>query len=344
MRHRYHIGMDAHSKSSTFTVMDNRGKVMKRATVATSEKELLGFVRSIKGHKALTFEETMLSQWLYVLLKKEVDELIVCDPKPNKRVGPKTDKIDALELADLLRVGRLNPVYHTCDERAELRTLVSGYNDLVQEIVRTKNRYSALFRQSAIRISGTKVYSDPELLKVLPTKAQQFVAGPLLQQIKLLEEQKGEYKKKFEQNLRRYKEMRLIKSIPGFGTTFANQIVGIIISPWRFDTKYKFFSYAMLIKHRQMSDGVSYGNRKVFGNLQLKTIFKMATNSVIHSENAFGRKYERMLAKGCTKKAARNAVTRALAATVLGVWKSGKKYNDHHREVKPRLIGYHKKI
>jgi len=335
--------MDAHSKNSTFAVMDNRGRVRQRATVATKETELLGFIRSVRGTKALTFEETMLSQWLYVLMKDEVDELVVCDPKPNKRVGAKTDKIDAIELADLLRVGRLKPVFHTCDERAELRALVSGYYDLVQEIVRTKNRYSALYRQSAIRIGGPKVYADPGMVKALPTRTQQFVARPLLEQIELLERHKTDYKKKFEQNLKRFREMRLIKGVPGFGSIFANQVVGIVVSPWRFATKYKFFSYAMLVKHRQLSDGVAYGSRKAFGNIQLKTIFKMAAKKVVHSDNAFGRKYERMLAQGCAEKAARNAVARALAATVLGVWKSGKKYNDHHREVEPRPNGCRKR-
>jgi hypothetical protein len=126
--------------------------------------------------------------------------------------------------------------------------------------------------------------------------------------------------------------MRLIKGIPGFGPVFANQVVGIVISPWRFATKYKFFAYAMLIKHQQLSDGVVYGNRRAFGNIQLKSIFKMAAKMVFLSDNAFGRKYKRMLSEGRTEKAARNAVSRALAATVLAVWKSGKKYDDHYRE------------
>jgi len=242
----------------------------------------------------------------------------------------------------LLRVDRLKPVFHTSDERAELRTLVSGYSDLVQTIVRAKNRYSALYRQSAIRIGGPKVYADAELVQALPTRTQKFVAKPLLEQIAMLNRHKAIYHKKFEQNLKRYREMRLIKGIPGFGPVFTNQVVGIVVSPWRFATKYKFFSYSMLVKHRQLSDGVSYGNRKAFGNSQLKSIFKMAAKLVVRSDNSFGRKYEQMLVQGCTRKAAHNAVARALAATVLGVWKSGKKYNDHHREVQPGPNGCRK--
>ncbi len=336
MKYKYHIGMDAHSKTCTFVAMSHKGRVVQKAKVATNETELLGFVRSLPSPKALAFEETMLSQWLYVLLKDEVDTLVVCDPKPNKRPGAKTDKIDALELADLLRVGRLSPVFHTNDVRIELRTLVSGYHDLVQEIVRTKNRYSALYRQSAIRISGSKAYTDPELVQKLPTRTQRFVAKPLLQQIELLESHKEVYQKKFVQNMKRFREMRLIKGIPGFGPVFTNQVVGIVVSPWRFATKYKFFSYAMLVKHRQMSDGVAYGERKAYGNIQLKSIFKMATKVVLSSENAFKRKYQQMILEGASQKAASNAVCRSLAATVLGVWKSGKKYDDHYREVMQR--------
>jgi Tfp pilus assembly protein PilN len=57
MRYKYHIGLDTHSTNSTFAVMDNRGKVLRIATVATSERELLGFLRSLRGTKALTFED-----------------------------------------------------------------------------------------------------------------------------------------------------------------------------------------------------------------------------------------------------------------------------------------------
>ncbi|HUU02813.1 MAG TPA: hypothetical protein VM425_15375, partial [Myxococcota bacterium] len=69
--------------------------------------------RSLKGTKALTFEESTLSQWLYILLKDEVDELVVANPVAiAKSSAAKNDFLDATELADLLRVGRLKSVFH----------------------------------------------------------------------------------------------------------------------------------------------------------------------------------------------------------------------------------------
>jgi transposase len=346
MDYRYHIGMDAHSKTCTFVAMNRKGRIVKRATVQTREGDLVGFVRSIKGPKALAFEETTISQWLYVLLKDKVDHLVVCDPSANTpRRGAKTDRIDATELADLLRTNRLHPVFHTCDERMQLRTLVSGYEDLVQEMVRAKNRYRSLFRQSAICLSGYGKYSNQKYIKQLSSKQQRFVAKPLLEQLGLMAEHKRQYHKQFSSNLRRYKEMRLIKSIPGFSDVTANQIVAIVVSPWRFSTKYKFFSYAMLVKHGQYSDNAFYGNKRVFGNAQLKTIFKRATWTVLRTstDNSFKRMYNQRLLQGCSKKTAYHAVTRALAATVLAVWKTEKKYDDHYREVDRQKISCNKR-
>jgi hypothetical protein len=97
--------MDAHSKTCFFVVMNKRGKVVAKKRIETDESNILRFVRSVKGPKKLAYEEGVLSQWLYLLLNNEVDELVVCQPSEHK--GPKTDEIDAGEIADLLRVGRL---------------------------------------------------------------------------------------------------------------------------------------------------------------------------------------------------------------------------------------------
>jgi len=316
--------------------MDARGKVVLRKQVETKESEILGLVRGLEGAKALAFEESTLSQWLYILLKDEVDELVVANPALIIRTrAAKTDFIDATELADLLRVRRLKPVFHSADERMELRALISGYEDLVQEIVRTKNRIKALFRLSAMKTEGASFYADPEVAKKLPSKAHQEVARALFEQLELLTRQQKEvYGERFKKNLRRFKELRLLCSVPAIGVVRANQIVGIVVTPYRFPDKYHFYSYAMLVRHKQLSDGVQYGNKRAFGNGQLKAIFKSSAVCVLRGDNAFRRKYDLMRQAGVADKTARNAISRSIAATVLGVWKSGKKYDDRYMEVR----------
>jgi hypothetical protein len=144
---KHYIGLDAHSATCTFVVLDEAGKMTHRTIVKTSETTLLGFLKTLPGEKILTVEESHVSQWVYVLLNDKVEKLIVCNPVHlGKKQGPKTDYRDAFNLAQALRGNFLKAVYHDESHWIQLRVLVSGYSDLVTEIVRTKNRLKAVFR------------------------------------------------------------------------------------------------------------------------------------------------------------------------------------------------------
>jgi transposase len=328
------IGMDAHSKRCFFVVMNHRGKILVKRRVNTNEGEILSFVRSVKGKKKLAFEEGVLSQWLYILLKDEVEELIVCQPKEHD--GAKTDEKDTIEIADDLRTNRLKSVFHSDSELMNLRALVSGYDDLMRIANGEKNRLKALFRQAAIPTDEKKIYETPEKAFQLPTDAQVYVACTLYDQIALLEEQRRGYLERFESNAKQFKAIKLIMTIPGIGPIRANQIVAIMVTPHRFRKKYNLFSYAKLTKHDRDSDGKKYGKKPAKGQPMLKGVFKSAVLGAMKSNTGFRRKYEEMRASGASEKSARHAVAKAIAATVLAVWKSGKKYNDKHREVTRR--------
>jgi transposase len=334
------IGLDAHSRNCFFVVVGRGGKILCKERVVTNEGELVRFIRSVRGREKLIFEETSLSQWLYLLLKDEVEELIVC--RPEGRQGAKTDWIDATELAESLRNNNYRSVFHTDDPMMELRTLVSGYGDLVQELTQMKNRYSALFRQAAIFLSKRgELYKSSETISLLPTKTMRFVASPLLERIWLLEEQKYNYEMHFGDNVKKIKAIGLLTTIPGIAAVRANQIAGVVVSPHRFANKYKFFAYAMLVKHQKISDGKIYGKKRPFGQALLKDVFKSGALSALRGKNRFTRHYQACIAKGLDDCKARNSVSRLLAATALGVWKSGKKYDDNydanHKEVTQRL-------
>lgn len=328
------IGMDAHSKTCFFVVMNSRGKVVSKRRVNTNEGEILAFVRSVKGKKKLVFEEGVLSQWLYILLKDEVEELVVC--QPNEHDGPKTDEKDTIQLADDLRTNRLKSVFHSDNELMNLRALVSGYVDLLKILTSEKNRLKALFRQAALPADGSKIYENPDNAFLLPTDTQKYVACTLYEQIVLLEEQKRGYLERFESNAKQFKAIKLIMTIPGIGPIRANQIVAIMVTPHRFRKKYNLFSYAKLTKHTRESDGKKYGKKPAKGQPMLKGVFKSAVLGAMKSNTGFKRKYDEMRAAGVSEKSAKHAVAKAIAATVLAVWKSGKKYNDKHREVTRR--------
>ena len=104
----YFIGLDAHSTTSTFAVVDEKGKCVLRDTVKTSEQNLFSVIKRVRGVRHLTFEESTISQWLWLSLRDEVDKLLVCNPVyVARKPGAKTDFRDALHLAQELRTGHL---------------------------------------------------------------------------------------------------------------------------------------------------------------------------------------------------------------------------------------------
>ena len=335
-----YIGMDAHGATCTFVNLNGKGEIISRCQIKTTEKNLLGYVRSQKGFTKLTFEESHLSKWLYVLLKNEVDELVVCNARYlAEKQGPKTDYRDALHLADELRTNHLVPVFHEENDFMEIRSQVGAYKDLVREITQTKNRFKALFRAQALQVGGTKIYNRPERIQELSSQTDRFVASQLFEQFSFLNEIKKKYILIFKENAKKHSSIGKLKSIPGINFVRANIISAIICSPGRFKNKHKLWAYAMLVKYTQESDGRTYGQKMVQGRRELKNVFVGAAQSVLQkSPNSSLRKYyDRLRSKGVDHDAAKFDVARRIAAISLSVLKHDKPYDDKYEEKKRRI-------
>ena len=90
--------------------------------------ELQFYLKNLKGTKILAIEETNTSQWLYTELLGYVNKILICDPHRNSLFNedPKTDKIDAIKLVQLLKTGFMKEIFHLTDKFIYLRRIVSG--------------------------------------------------------------------------------------------------------------------------------------------------------------------------------------------------------------------------
>ena len=290
---------------------------------------MVKYLREIEGIKKLAFEECELSSWLYEILRSEVEELIVCNPVANsdyKKI--KTDKMDARKLAKLLRGGFLVSVYHDGSKRERFRSLMSGYQDLVEEGVRLKNRYKSLFRKGGKKVKGESLYIDESFLEGLSRPDFKFIGTQIYQLLEKMEESRQEYLKEIIRYSKGFKEMKYLKSTPGIGRIQAAKIVSQVIDPDRFASKYKYYSYCGLVRHKRISDGKRYGSEKIWGNRILKCVYKMAGHSVLKGNSGLRKYYDYLRSKGISHDNAYNAVCRKIAAISLSVWRKSKKYND----------------
>lgn len=325
-----YIGMDAHSSNCVFSVMNKEGVELDNVSIETNGRLLINYIRSVEGRKKLTFEECELSHWLYEILKKETDETLVCNPVANSNYKrAKTDKLDARKLANLLRGNFLVPVYHDGSEREQFRVLMSGYQSLVDEAVRLKNRYKSLFRKSGKKVKGEAMYNDESLLEGLDRSDFKFVGNQLYSLLVPMEKARQKYVREIKKINKRFKEVRYLKTLPGIADIQAAKIVSQVINPNRFASKYKFYSYCGLARHKWMSGGKDYGNKKIHGNRVLKCVYKMAGRSALRGNSGLRRYYDRLRTKGVSEKNAYNAVCRKIAAISLSIMKHHRGYDDH---------------
>jgi Transposase len=109
----------------------------------------------------VTWEEGIWAAWLYDLLKPQVHEVLVCNPRRNAllKEGSKNDKVDARKLSELFHAGMLRPVYHGENGVRTLRELGRTYETISQDLNRVMNRVKALYRGWGIACAGTQVYA-----------------------------------------------------------------------------------------------------------------------------------------------------------------------------------------
>ena len=341
MSNHMFAGADVHAATTTIAVLDDSGRIVMESVVETTAKSLVSVVKSIPGAVHLTFEEGTHASWLYGLLRPHVLELMVCNPRKN--VGSKenkSDRIDARQLARMLRNGDLSPVYHGDDETKALKELVRGYEHVVMDSVRTKNRLKAIYRSQGEATSGRSVYKlegREEWLSKLSSPGLRARAEWLYSQMESLDRIRDEAEKAVLREARKHRACKLVRSVPGIGPIRSATIVAHIATPFRFRTKRQLWTYAglavvtssssdweivegQLIRKRQpvATRGLNRNH-----NRSLKNVFK----SAVHDAGTFRPHLQYLVESGMRESMARLTVARKIAATTLAIWKKGEKFD-----------------
>jgi transposase len=166
-----YVGLDVHRDTISVAVLDSRGKLMLERVIPTSAAAVLGLLELLRGKLHVAFEEGTSAQWLAGLLQPRVAQVLVCDPRKNDRRGSKNDRIDARELADLLRCGRLSSVFHQDCGLTSLQELARTY------LVLTKDQTRVIPYQSDLSQLGDPL-RRPELLQPQATRSLSVPVAP----------------------------------------------------------------------------------------------------------------------------------------------------------------------
>jgi transposase len=217
-----YIGLDVHQASISVAVLDESGKLVVQSVVATRATAIVEFLEGLRGTLQVTFEEGTYSAWLYDLLVRRVSQVVVCNPRKNAllKAGNKSDRIDALKLAELLRGGMLSPVYHGQNSTRTLHELTRSYTTLTVDTTRVMSRLKAIYRSQAISYGGKKLYTRrhrQEWLKQLNQPGLVRRAERLYEELDLLQQLRRQAKQELMAESQKHAVCERLRTIPYLG-------------------------------------------------------------------------------------------------------------------------------
>jgi transposase len=343
-KHKY-VGLDVDQATIVAAVEDASGNFLMETFLPTRAADLRDFFKGLKGTVHTAFEEGAQATWLYDLIEPLAEEVVVCDPRRNKLIqtGNKGDRPDARKLARLLRLGELHAVYHGERGTRGLKELVHGYDYLVRDITRTKNRLKGAFRSRAICCRGTKVYTADERkewLEKVDLPAVRTRVSSLYEQLDHLRKLRDQAHKEMLMDARKHPAYKLLVKVAGLGPVRTSQIIAAVGSPHRFRTKRQFWPYCGLavVTHNSSEYEIVDGQRRRRNkpvqtrglnrnfNRTMKEVFKGAAKTAIMAE-PFKQYYQRMIDEKMRPEMALLTVARKISAITLAIWKKGENFD-----------------
>ncbi len=314
--------------------------------VETKAATILEFFAGLRGTLFVTFEEGTWAAWLYDLLKPHVSKVVVCNPRKNALLkhGNKSDRIDAWNLADLLRLNRLESVYHGETGVRMLRELARSYLTIVKDLSRVMNRLKALYRSWAIPCAGRDVYYTrhrSQWLGKIPEAGTRRRAEQLYQQLDMLQHLRQQARRELLAESRKHTITAKLRQILSLGPIRSALAVALIQTPHRFRSKRQLWTYSGLgletrdsgeyrIVHGQLRRRKPQATIRGLNkdhNHDLKALFKGAATRASVQPGPFQDFYQRSLAKGIKPTMVGLTLARKIAAITLTLWKKGENFD-----------------
>jgi transposase len=340
-----YVGMDVHQSSLVIEVMDERGVCQMQTIIPARTDAVREFFGSLRGEVHVVFEEGTMADWLYELIRPLVAEVVVCNPRRNKllKVGNHGDKVDAHNLAELLRLGSIKPVYHERQGMQVLKELVHNYDALTRDRTRVMNRIKALYRGRGIPAAGADVYykrNREQWLQKLIEAGRRQRAEFFYQQLDHLADLCRQARRAMLTEARGHDAQRVLRQISVLGPVRTAQIMAAVVTPHRFRTKRQFWPYVGLgvvtrtTSEYEFAEGRVQRRKKVVATRglndnyshRLKYVFKSAAIDGMRRE-PFQGYYATLLDKGMRPEMARLTLARKIAAVTLAIWKTGQRFD-----------------
>jgi transposase len=314
-----YIGLDVHCKWVTVVGFDPAsGELLKRDRVANNPDALVELFSGLEGPLHGIMESGINSWAIYRQIRPFFDELVVAEPSKlwdrRRDRRAKTDRNDAIRMAEMLYRGEVEGLYIPDDQTQDLRVLVRSKVRASRWVTRLTNEIGSLLKSwgyvghRSLLTKGGKHDLDSAQL---PARSERVLKlwREMLEKAQQIED---EIQAAIEEEAAKDSDCALLQTIPGVGPFTALLVKSEIGDIRRFKHSSQLISYAGLAPRVfQSGESCSYGSLGRWGNRWLRYALGLLAQRTSHSkqDNALRRTYWRVQFKNHTN-AAKMAVAR----------------------------------
>lgn len=332
---KLYVGVDWHKRTSTWVAInEEREKVYEKVWDCTPEavKAAVTSLPAKPQEMELAVEPVCGWRWMTDLCENTGIDVRIANTIKLRQIadsGQKTDKNDALTLAELLRADYLPQAYKVPDDIYELRMLVRERAHFISQGTATKCRI-----HSVCTGRGSHKTAERPLHKSGWDKLYHEESG-LYEMFQSLEEIKAHVtnlEKRIIETIKGTDTYHILLSLPGVGPVTASAIYAEVGDFGRFHTPAALISYAGIYpRERSSGDVKSYGSISKAGSRVLRySIIEaaMRVRDTKQSHNLYTH-YQAAKARNKTAKQARVVVAHKLLTIAWHLVDRGTKYDDH---------------
>ncbi len=336
-----YVGLDVHKESIQVAVVDGQGRVEYNRKIKHDHKAVARIVAKLPPDTKYVMESSSVWYGLFRFMADKLHrDVILSNPYNTKIIAAsvkKTDKVDAFQLANLLRGGYISECYVPDAGIIDGRQLVRHRHKLVRIKSKLKNMTHAILLQNGTRTkgSGFSALHRDELRNM-----GDYRIDNALDLIEFLEKKIESLNWKVYSKVKEDKNAEILMSMPGIGRNLALLIASEIGDIGRFPNSHKLCANAGIVPTVRSSANTTYtGNITKRGSSMLRYALIEAMHSHVRfaPDSSITMFYNRIRAKRGKAKATVAAASKMLRV-IYWMLKEQREFTPSSQDIKVKSL------
>jgi transposase len=331
---RYYAGLDVSLAETSVCVVDEDGKIIKEAKVASEPEALATWLGDLALPLARVGLETgALAGWLCEEMTQLGVPNVVCMDARHARAAMvamthKTDRNDARGLAQMLRTGWFRQVHVKARRTMELRTLLTSRKTLVLKIGDIENQIRGSLHLFGIKLGSSKRRTFGERVRELIAELPRVAAilEVLLQAHAAMLLSLDKLHRMVLTIAREHQVCRRLMTTPGVGAVVALTYIASIEDPTRFAKSRSVGAMLGMVPRKHQSGEIDRNGRITkTGDTEARAALFEAAHVMLHRVKKWSalKAWATRVAQRQGTKRATVALARKLAVVMHRMWVDG---------------------